>query len=137
MKNTPNISDAEWEVMRAIWEKHPITAAEIIERLSRLTPPWHPKTVRTLLARLVKKGALKYAEIGRSYQYTPLVSEEECVAAESDSFVERIFGGSLKPMLAHFIEQKRLSRADIEELRALLDSPSAKKEPKSDKRHHS
>lgn len=121
MNETPRISDAEWDVMRIVWKRHPITAAEIIESLSGHAPAWHPKTIRTLLARLVKKSALEYAEQGRSYIYRPLVTEEECVAAASDSFVDRIFGGSLRPMLAHFVEQRRLNKKDLEELRRMLD----------------
>lgn len=123
MKRTPKISDTEWEVMRVVWAHHPLTAAEIIARLVALDPSWHPKTARTLLARLVEKGALDYEARGRSYVYEPRVTEAECVAAASGSFVERVFGGALKPMLVHFIEQRRLSREELDELRALLDPP--------------
>src|SRR6185436_2505116 len=98
MKRCPKISDTEWEIMRVVWAHHPITAADIISRLSAADATWHPKTVRTLLARLVEKKALEYEEQGRSYVYEPRVSEQECIAAASGSFVERVFGGSLKPM---------------------------------------
>jgi BlaI family transcriptional regulator, penicillinase repressor len=134
MKNVPKISDTEWEIMRVVWTQHPITAAGIIASLTSVDPSWHPKTARTLLARLVAKKALRYEEQGRVYVYAPGVSEEECIAAVSGSFVERVFGGSLKPMLLHFIEQRRLTRKDLEELRALLDEnpprPAGKKAPK-------
>ena len=123
MKATPKISDTEWEVMRVIWAQHPATAAEVIARLTAADPTWHPKTVRTLLARLVEKKALDYEEQGRAYVYTPRVSETECVAAASGSFVDRVFGGALKPMLAHFIEQRRLSAEELAELRELLAKP--------------
>jgi BlaI family transcriptional regulator, penicillinase repressor len=123
MKQAPKISDTEWEIMRIVWAQHPITAADIIARLTAADPSWHPKTARTLLARLVEKKALDYEPQGRAYVYTPRVSEQECVAAASGSFVERVFGGSLKPMLAHFIEQRRLTREELDELRALLDQP--------------
>jgi BlaI family penicillinase repressor len=121
MKRTPKISDTEWEIMRLVWAHHPITAADIIRRLTATDPSWHPKTARTLLARLVEKKALDYEERGRVYVYEPRVTEAECVAAASGSFVERVFGGSLTPMLAHFIEQKRLSAEELDELRHLLD----------------
>ena len=125
MKNPPKISETEWEIMRVVWAQHPITAAEIIERLTASDSTWHPKTARTRLARLVEKKALDFEERGRAYVYEPLVSEAECITAASGSFVERVFGGSLKPMLAHFIEQRRLSQEELAELRALLDQPSS------------
>ena len=123
MKTTPKISDTEWEIMRIVWAHHPLTAADIVAQLTAADASWHPKTARTLLARLVDKKALDYEARGRSYVYEPLVTEDECIAAVSGSFVERVFGGSLKPMLVHFIEQRRLSRKDLDELRALLDRP--------------
>jgi BlaI family penicillinase repressor len=123
MKQTPKISDTEWEIMRIVWAQHPITAADIIERLIATDSSWHPKTARTLLARLVDKQALDYKERGRAYVYEPRVAEAQCVAVASGSFVDRVFGGSLKPMLAHFIEQRRLSREELDELRALLERP--------------
>ncbi|MBK9138222.1 MAG: BlaI/MecI/CopY family transcriptional regulator [Verrucomicrobia bacterium] len=122
----PRISETEWEVMRAVWAGHPATAGEIIERLTAADPTWHPKTAKTLLARLVRKGALDYEAQGRRYVYEPLVSERQCVAAASESFLERVFGGSLKPMLAHFVESRRLSREEMDELRALLENGLSK-----------
>ena len=131
MKRIPKISDTEWEIMRIVWAQHPVTAADIIARLTAADSSWHPKTARTLLARLVEKKALDYEERGRVYVYEPRVTEAECVAAASGSFVERVFGGSLKPMLAQFIEQQQLTRAELDELRRLLDEqtlpPSAPK----------
>src|SRR5688572_26359472 len=101
MKRTPRISDTEWEIMRIVWAHHPVTAADIISRLTAADPSWHPKTARTLLTRLVAKKALAYEEHGRAYVYEPRVTEQECVSAASGSFVDRVFGGALKPMLAH------------------------------------
>ena len=111
--------------MRVLWAQHPLTAADIISRLAAADPSWHPKTARTLLARLVAKKALAYEEQGRAYVYEPRVTEQECIAAASGSFVDRVFGGALKPMLAHFIEQKQLTPEELAELRALLDEPRA------------
>jgi len=118
---TPKISDTEWEVMRVVWARHPITAAEVIGHLAASDPSWHPKTVRTLLARLVQKRALDYEALGRSYVYEPLVTERECVAAASESFISRVFGGSLRPLLAHFVERQKLTAKDLEELQKLLE----------------
>ncbi len=123
-KIVPRISDTEWEIMRILWGKHPVTANEVIEALAAGDPSWHPKTVRTLLARLVRKQALGYQAKGRTYVYSPLVSEQECVATASESFLERVFGGSLRPLLAHFVERQKLTRADLEEMRKLLDGHS-------------
>ncbi|EIQ00788.1 putative transcriptional regulator [Opitutaceae bacterium TAV1] len=132
MKTDLRISDTEWEIMRVVWACHPATAAEIIASLAERDPTWHPKTVRTLLARLVRKKALGYRPEGRAYVYTPLVKESECVAAASETFLERVFGGSLRPMLAHLVETRQLTREDISELRALLDAkaPASRKQSK-------
>ena len=135
MNKHPKISDTEWELMRVVWAKHPITAAEIIEQLNANDPSWHPKTARTLLARLVEKKALDYEAQGRSYVYNPLVSESECVAAASESFVSRVFGGSLRPLLAHFVERQKLTGQDLEELRRLLDERRSEKHRASRRGH--
>lgn len=116
----PRISDTEWEVMRAVWAGHPATAGEIAERLAQTDPSWHPKTARTLLSRLVEKGALTFDVDGRIFRYRPLVTEQECVAAASESFLDRVFGGALKPMLAHFVERQDLSPDELRQLEELL-----------------
>ena len=84
-------------------------------------PSWHPRTVKAFLNRLVRKGALGFSKEGRAYLYQPLVREEDCIDAASASFLERVFGGSMKPMLAHFVERNKLSRDEIRELRRLLN----------------
>lgn len=121
MKPIPNISETEWEVMKVIWAKAPLSAAEIIAALTAIDPTWHPKTAKTLLNRLVKKKALGYKQEGRAYLYRPLVKESDCAVAESESFLDRVFGGSLKPMLAHLVERKKLTAAEIRELKRLLE----------------
>jgi len=119
-KPVPRISDTEWEVMRAVWSGHPATAGEIADRLAHSDPSWHPKTARTLIGRLVEKGALAYDVDGRIFLYRPLVTEQECIAAASDSFLDRVFGGALKPMLAHFVERESLSPEEVRELEQIL-----------------
>jgi BlaI family transcriptional regulator, penicillinase repressor len=121
MKIVPRISETEWEIMRVLWAAAPRTAAEVIEALARKDPSWHPKTIKTFLTRLVNKGALGYQKDGRVYLYLPLVTEKDCVDAASESFLDRVFGGSLKPMLAHFVDQKKLSAREIQELKKLLE----------------
>jgi len=106
--------------MKICWGKSPVTSQEVVDALS--TPrQWHPKTVKTLLNRLVKKGAIGFTKAGRAYLYRPLVAQEDCVTAESESFLDRVFGGSLKPMVAHFVQHKKLSAAEIRELKRLLE----------------
>lgn len=125
MNRPPRISETEWEVMKVLWARHPLPAQDIIDTLAA-QDDWHPKTVKTLLGRLVKKGALGFRKEGRAYLYRPLVAEADCVAAASESFLDRVFGGSLKPMLAHFAETRKLSSAEIAELKRLLRKSEAK-----------
>ena len=119
MNHVPRISETEWEIMKICWNQPAATAQEIIGALTA-QDKWHPKTVKTLLNRLVKKRALGFKKEGRAYLYHPLVTEKNCVAAESRSFLGRVFGGSLSPMLAHFVENQKLSPGEIAELKALL-----------------
>ncbi len=121
MKKVPRISETEWELMKLIWAHAPCSAGQIIDALLRQDPSWHPKTVKAFLNRLVKKKALGFKKEGRAYLYRPLVQESECVEVASQSFLERVFGGSLKPMLAHFVERKKLSPGEIRELKQLLE----------------
>jgi len=119
MPESPHISDAEWEIMRVVWQASPSTAADIVDRLSG-SKTWKPKTVKTLIGRLVQKRALGYHKDGREYAYFPLVNEEDCLREASRSFLDRIYGGSLKPLMVHFLESGKLSSEDIKELKALL-----------------
>ncbi len=121
MAALPRISETEWEIMRVVWGKNPITAAEIIEELSKADASWHPVTAKTLINRLVKKGALGFDQEGRAYLYRPLVSEGECISAVSSSFLERVFGGSLSGLVAHFVEQRKLSPKQLRDLRKVMD----------------
>lgn len=121
MATLPRISETEWEIMRVVWSRSPVTAADIIDELSKNDPTWHPVTAKTLLNRLVKKGALGYSLDGRAYVYKALVRERDCVNAASSSFLDRVFGGSLHTMVAHFVENRKLSPKQVKELRKMLD----------------
>jgi BlaI family penicillinase repressor len=121
MAALPRISETEWEIMRVVWGKNPITAAEIIEELTRVDSSWHPVTAKTLINRLVKKGALGFDQEGRAYLYRPLVSERDCVNAVSSSFLERVFGGSLSGLVAHFVEHRKLTPKQLRELRKVVE----------------
>ncbi|WP_282938613.1 penicillinase repressor BlaI [Paenibacillus sp. RC67] len=120
MNHIPQISDAEWEVMKILWSKSPSTANEVIEALEDQTD-WKPKTIRTLLNRLVQKQAISYSQEGKVYAYFPLVSEDECVKSETASFLKRIYGGAFKPLLVNFLKEEQLSPEEIKELKNILD----------------
>jgi len=111
--------------MKIIWARSPILASEVIAGLCA-GRKWHSKTIRTLLARLVKKRVIGFEQQGRAYLYRPLAKQADCVRAESEAFLDRIFDGALVPMIAHFLEGQSLSDLERRELRLLL---GAKKEP--------
>ena len=116
----PQISAAEWIVMKVVWDKSPLTTNEVVDALDGQID-WKPKTIHTLLRRLVKKGALAFAKQGREYLFRPLVDAQHCRHAASRSFLHRLFDGELAPFLAAFLEHERLTRAEIEELKRILD----------------
>lgn len=117
---TPSpISGAEWKVMRVLWEKSPLAAYDIVKALGQ-TEKWHANTVKTLLNRLVKKKALAVEKYKNLFLYSPAVGEADCVRAESQSFLERFFGGDVRPLLVHFAENKQLTEEDLQELRKIL-----------------
>lgn len=120
MPKPPQISDAEWEVMKVLWEASPRSANDVADALCDRMK-WHPKTVKTLLGRLVRKGALRFKEEGNRYLYRPAYPRDQFIAEESQSFLERVFGGKATPMLVHFVETARLSEEDLRELRNILD----------------
>jgi BlaI family penicillinase repressor len=120
MKKIPRISESEWQVMKLLWAKNPSTANEVVEALSSTTT-WKPKTIKTLLNRLVKKKAVGYEKKGREYHYYPLAAQADCVRAESHSFLRRVYGGAMKPMLAAFLEGEDLSPEEIKDLKRILD----------------
>ena len=120
MKKIPRISESEWQVMKLLWAKNPSTANEVVEALSSITT-WKPKTIKTLLNRLVKKKAVGYDKKGREYHYYPLAAQADCVRTESRSFLRRVYGGAMKPMLAAFLENEDLSPEEIKDLKRILE----------------
>lgn len=118
-KKEIKISDAEWLVMKILWKEQPLTSENIIQRLASKVS-WHPKTVRTLISRLVQKKAIAFKAEGREYLYYPLLEENKSIKEETSSFVKRVFDGALQPMLAHFVENQTLSSKEIKELKNLL-----------------
>jgi BlaI family penicillinase repressor len=125
MGRTPSISDAEWEVMNVLWESSPRTAAEVVDVL-RTKSDWHPKTVKTLLGRLLRKGVLKAKEEGNRYLYSAAVPRQRYITEESVSFIDRVFGGDTAPALLHFVRSTRMTQDEIDELRRLLDEKESR-----------
>jgi BlaI family transcriptional regulator, penicillinase repressor len=125
MKNPPRISDAEWQVMKVLWGESPLTANSVADLLADSTT-WSPRTVKTLINRLVAKGALGFTKDGRTYHYRPLLDEADCIRAERRSFVRRVYDGAVTPMLANFIQEEDLTSDDIAELKRILNRKGRK-----------
>ena len=125
MKNLPQISEAEYEVMKIVWKHAPINTNEITEKLLQSTN-WSPKTIQTLIKRLVTKGVLTYEKQSRVFDYTPLVKESEYICQESNSFLNRYYDGDITAMLSAYIENDKLTEPEIETLRSLLSKRGKK-----------
>jgi BlaI family penicillinase repressor len=116
----PSISDAEWVVMAEFWRLGQATAREVVTALQG-RQQWKPRTVQSLINRLVGKGALTFEQHGREYIYRPAVEESRCVHEASRTFVDRVFSGKLAPLLACFLEREKVSKNELEEIRKLLE----------------
>ncbi|HEY5792765.1 MAG TPA: BlaI/MecI/CopY family transcriptional regulator, partial [Chthoniobacterales bacterium] len=106
-----------WQIMKLLWRRSPQTAQELVRELAA---SWSESTVKTLLNRLVRKGALRHEKEGKAFWYSPAVTEAECRAAESATFLNRVFDGALSPMLAHFVESSSLNDEELAELERLV-----------------
>ena len=125
MKALPQISEAEFEVMKIVWKHAPISTNEITDGLVQTTD-WSPKTIQTLIKRLVTKGALTYEKQSRVFVYTPLVGQDEYIGQESNSFLNRFYNGNISAMVSAYIENDRLSETEIDTLRSLLSGKTEK-----------
>ena len=123
MPQIPQISDAEWEVMKAVWEGGVLTAGDVVDRVAA-EQKWKPRTIKTLLNRLVKKGAVTMEIDGRRYIYRAKVARDAVVKRETRSFLSRVFDGAAAPAIVHFLEQGRLTPDEIRRLRETLDRES-------------
>jgi BlaI family penicillinase repressor len=113
------ISAAESQVMEAVWRKAPLTADEIIAVTAKANG-WGAGTVRTLITRLLRKGALAGAREEGGYFYRPLISRADYVRSESQTLLDRLFAGQVAPLVAHFVTQQKLTGADIKKLKKLI-----------------
>lgn len=125
MKNLPQISEAEFEVMKIVWKYAPISTRDITEKLLQTTN-WSPKTIQTLIKRLVTKGALTYEKQSRMFIYTPAVKENEYIGQESNSFLKRYYNGDITAMVSAYIENDKLSESELDTLRSLLSQKHQK-----------
>lgn len=119
--NSPSISEAEAHVMEVLWRAPgPVIAEQIVVALAD-THHWQSATVKTLLNRLLNKGAIAADKDGRRFLYRAVLQRDDWLARESESMLQRLFGGRLAPLVAHFGSQKKLSPTDVAELRKLVD----------------
>lgn len=120
MAETVELSDAEWRVMNLVWERTSVSAQDVIAALAAPCG-WSQATVRTMLHRLVKKGALAFTPDGNRYDYRAAVRRSDCVRRAARSFLERVFNGEAAPLLAHFVKSARFTPEELAELRELLN----------------
>jgi BlaI family transcriptional regulator, penicillinase repressor len=119
-RKLPQIAGSEWRIMQVLWEKGPQTANDIVNALSGQVK-WNPRTVKTLISRLVKKEAVKVIEGSYRYRYAAAVTESACIRSETKTFVQRVFQGAKKPALAAFLEDTDLSPLEIDDIQTILD----------------
>ena len=124
MKALPQISEAEFQVMKIVWEHAPVSTNQVTEYLVRTTK-WSPKTIQTMLKRLVKKKALTYDKEGRVFIYTPLFGHEDYVNQESRHFLQRFYNGNVVSMVTAFMDMEELSQQEVDELKELLSAHSS------------
>jgi predicted transcriptional regulator len=117
----PAISDAESVVMEVIWHRHPITTEAIVEALAD-RQDWQSATIKTLINRLLRKGAISAERDGRRYLYSPEIPRQQWLAYESGRLIDRLFAGRVAPLVAHFSQDRKLSRKDIDELKQLIEA---------------
>jgi BlaI family transcriptional regulator, penicillinase repressor len=119
VKPSISISEAESVVMEVLWRRSPISTEDV---MSALEPDgkWQETTVKTLLNRLLKKGAISARKDGRRYLYSPVLVRKQWLSDESTGFLNRLFGGRIAPLVAHFSTQRKLSKKDIADLKLLI-----------------
>jgi BlaI family transcriptional regulator, penicillinase repressor len=120
MKSSVSITGAESEVMKVLWQRSRMATEDIIAALDP-TEKWHASTVKTLLARLLKKGAIRAQVDGRRFLYSSVMKREQWLTDESTGLLDRLFGGRVAPLVAHFSQRKKLSKKDVAELKQLIN----------------
>jgi BlaI family penicillinase repressor len=119
MKTTPSVSPAEAVVLAVLWRDSPIATDAVVAALAE-QQQWQESTIKTLLGRLLRKGAIRARKDGRRFVYSPVLTRQQWLSNESEGLLDRLFGGRVAPFVAHFSEQKKLSRKDIADLKRLI-----------------
>ena len=125
---SPRISEAEWSVMKVLWELGDASLGDVVKGLGDQCD-WKPRTVQTLVRRLVEKGAVAVEVQGRDFRYRPAVIQGDCQIDEGKSFLRKVFDGRLTPFVAALMAEKEVSREELTQLRQLLDAAEAKTTP--------
>jgi BlaI family penicillinase repressor len=120
MKARVSISEAESVVLTVLWRTGAMTADAVVAALAD-QQDWQESTIKTLLNRLLKKGAIHARKDGRRYVYSPLITREQWLSTESEGLLDRLFGGRIAPLVAHFSKHRKLSKKDIAELKRLIE----------------
>jgi BlaI family transcriptional regulator, penicillinase repressor len=120
MSAPESISEAESAVLAVLWDKQTATAEDVVAALAK-PRGWQESTVKTLLGRLLKKGAVHARKDGRRFIYSPALARAEWLSRESESLLNRLFGGRVAPLVAHFSQHSKLSKRDIRELKRLIE----------------
>lgn len=121
MSDSIRISDAELEIMAVLWSDAPLTAADVAARAPR-PRDWSLTTVKTMLSRLVEKGALESDKQGRRFLYRPLIERDRLAGAQAGRLVDKLFGGRISPLVAHLAERREIAEEDLAELEKLIRS---------------
>lgn len=116
-KSEIRVSDSELQLLRLLWDEAPLTATALADRADR---SWSITTVKTMLARLVAKGAVTAETDGRRFIYRPAIERKTIAARQADRLVDRLFGGRVSPLVAQLAEERDIDPADLAELEALV-----------------
>lgn len=118
-KKNKVISTAEHKVLEVIWERSPISASQIINALADCES-WSDRTIKSLISRLVKKKVISYKQENNRYFYYPVLKKDDYLQTASLSFIQRLFGGKISPLIANFAKTEKISKEEIKELKAIL-----------------
>ncbi len=121
MGKLPQISEAEYEIMKILWEEYPLSTNEICERAQK-NHSWNQKTIHTLLSRLNNKQVISYEKRGRMYYYFPVISQNKYLEQENHHFLDRFYNGKAAPMLSALLSNEKISDSDLKEMYDMIQS---------------